>query len=236
MDVTGGPDQVGDEALEIYRATGLPVYVDAQRKRAVETLIEHCSPDIILSDDGLQHYAMPRAMELVVVNNHLGFGNGHCLPVGPLREDVSRLHSVDFVLLNQVSDTPHSSLNPFKQGFHFTVVPSAWVNIHTGEQRGLDFIPGKAICAYAGIGQPDKFFHALQRLGLSVHPCPRADHARYQTSDFASDQFDAYVMTAKDAVKCRDLAPENTWYLQVKTTLDAEFSQQFLQRLETIKQ
>jgi len=229
--------EAGDEPIEIFQRCACDVVVHEKRNLAVDYVQQKLKPDVILSDDGLQHYAMPRDVEIVVVSRSLGFGNQHCLPVGPLREPLSRLNSVDFVLINNASNTStareHPSLASVDQNLShmFSVQPVAWVNVHSGQRQTLEFKPGKNVCAYAGIGQPSKFFSELEKLGLATTQFAKDDHASYQLADFDSTKFDAYVMTAKDAVKCRGLAPENTWYLEVEAGLPSLFTAQLLRKL-----
>jgi len=234
---TSQAEDVGDEALEIFLATSVPIYVDAERSRAVEVMRSSASCDVILSDDGMQHYKMDRQLELAVVSSSLGFGNGHCLPVGPLREPVERLNDVDFILVNDTGEQHVSLANFADITQSYSVISNqaqAWVNVKTGERKPLDFIPGEQICAYAGIGQPEKFFSSLDRLGLEFERSAKEDHAHYAASDFSKPNMDAYVMTRKDAVKCSAFAHENTWYLEISTDLAPEFKTQFLEKISNL--
>lgn len=228
------PEDVGDEPLEIYQRCRCDIVVGADRAAAVTMLVEQCSPDVILSDDGLQHYRMQRDLELVIVNANQGFGNGHCLPVGPLREPVERLHEVDFVLINGKQE-PHSSLKnqALDKRSTFSVVAKNWVNLHSGKQEALNFIPSNPIRAYAGIGQPQKFFSMLESLGIEAECHAKSDHAIFEAADF-SDHTISYLITAKDAVKCKHIASMQTWYLEVQAQFDTEFKQMFLARVQKL--
>lgn len=229
-------NEVGDEALEIFAATSGLIYVDSERSRAVQVMRASKRCDLILSDDGLQHYKMDRQLEIAVVSKSRGFGNGHCLPVGPLRESPERLNSVAHVLLYE-SGALHSSLEDIDIAYQkFKVKPKQWVNVKTGETRALGFVPGGRLCAYAGLGQPDKFFTTLRALGLLFTEYAKPDHAMYKASDFSSSDFDAYVMTRKDAVKCRDLATVYTWYLEVEAELPETFKATFLEQVSNLVQ
>lgn len=233
------PALAGDEPLEIYQATKCPIVVSEDRNFAVEVLVKSADIDIVLSDDGLQHYNLTRQMEIAVFNQFHGAGNGHCLPVGPLRESVSRLHSVNFVLINQ-SPPDHSSLRDIREHVHndFSVEPVSWVNVRTGEERALnELLPelkDKNLCAVAGIGQPEKFFNSLSSLGLSFTKSAKVDHANYSREDFKESKFDGFLMTAKDAVKCKEIAPDNSWFLKVEALLPDEFKQMFLEDVQLL--
>jgi tetraacyldisaccharide 4'-kinase len=225
---------VGDEALEIFSATDAQIYVESNRARAIKVMRDSGRYDIILSDDGMQHYLMDRQFEVAVISSSLGFGNGHCLPVGPLRERPERLDTVDLIAINDTGKT-HSSLRGFNLDHEtYKVEARHWVNVRSGAIQTLDFVPGNRICAYAGIGQPGKFFASLDALGLRFTQAPREDHSRYSEKDFKLAEYDAYVMTRKDAVKCRDIAHENSWYLEVEATLPAKFKNQLVQRISTL--
>lgn len=228
------PTEAGDEPLEIMQRCYCDVVVAKERVLAVEYLVKHCKPDVILSDDGLQHYAMARQMEIVVANVNQGFGNGHCLPVGPLREPINRLQDVDFLLING-NEREHPSLKglPHMKRSAFTVAPAAWVNVVNGEREALDFQPDQPTQAYAGIGQPEKFFSTLRSLGIEAECSAKLDHAKFEQSDFNDTSVKTFVMTAKDAVKCKAIAPNNAWYLEVNAELNSEFEAAFLERVKT---
>ncbi|BAN47878.1 tetraacyldisaccharide 4'-kinase [Metapseudomonas resinovorans] len=204
-----GAEQAGDEPLLIVQRSGVPLMIDPDRSRAVRALLEQEELDLVLSDDGLQHYRLGRDLELVLIDAARGLGNRRCLPAGPLREPPERLAAVDAVLRNGASsDSP--------DGFAFTLQPSALVNLRTGERVGLDrFPPGQAVHAVAGIGNPQRFFATLEALNWRPIPHPFADHAVYspQTLEFAPAL--PLLMTEKDAVKCRAFAAADWWYLAV---------------------
>jgi tetraacyldisaccharide 4'-kinase len=213
----------GDEALLIYRRTGCPCVVAPSRPAAVRQLIEEFEVDIVLSDDGLQHYAMGRDMEIAVLDQARGIGNGFCLPAGPLREPVGRLHGVD-QLLYRGSDDP-------AQGVRYRAV--GLVNLVNGEERpaGAEALQSD-VYGVAGIGQPEQFFDSLKARGFSVEPHSFADHHFYRTEDFVGLTDKPIIMTEKDAVKCRGLAGDNAWYLKI----DAEIPQSLQQSVAALVQ
>lgn len=210
--------QAGDEPLLIVQRTDVPLMIDPDRSRAVQALLTSEPLDLILCDDGMQHYRLARDLELVLIDAARGLGNGRCLPAGPLREPVERLDDVGAVLHNGATVDP-------PRGFAFGLRPSALVNLRTGERRPLEHFPaGQALHAVAGIGNPQRFFNTLQ--GLNWQPVPHsfADHAQFDAQSLAFEPPLPLVMTEKDAVKCRDFAGDDWWYLAV----DAEPSPSFV--------
>ncbi|MGE7957802.1 tetraacyldisaccharide 4'-kinase [Pseudomonas sp. NPDC089530] len=199
----------GDEPLLIVQRTGVPLMIDPDRSRAVQALLAAEPLDLILSDDGMQHYRMGRALELVLIDAARGLGNRRCLPAGPLREPVERLQSVDAVLFNGASEDR-------EEGFAFRLAPTALVNLQSGERRGLEhFAPGQALHAVAGIGNPQRFFTTLETLHWRPVPHAFADHAEYSAQALSFTPSLPLVMTEKDAVKCRAFAACDWWYLAV---------------------
>lgn len=206
---TDDPACAGDEPVLLVQRSGVPMAVDPQRSRAIELLLEQESLDLILCDDGLQHYHVQRDLELVLIDEARGLGNGRCLPAGPLREPASRLHQVDAVLFNGTAEDK-------TQGYGMTLEPVQLVHVASGEQQPLEYFPaGQAMHAVAGIGNPQRFFETLRRLGWQPHEQAFADHARFTAEDLQFVDDLPILMTEKDAVKCRPFAPENAWYLRV---------------------
>ncbi|WP_280540148.1 tetraacyldisaccharide 4'-kinase [Chromohalobacter sp. 11-W] len=209
------PAEAGDEPVMLAAQTGLPVAVDPDRPRAARKLIA-AGCDILLSDDGLQHLAMGRDIELVVVDGARGFGNGRCLPAGPLREPLSRLDEVDAVIgngpLQQDLPVPHYSM-------HLT--PSRWRHLIDDVCYPIEGRPFNGrVHALAGIGHPARFFETLAGLNVEFDPCPLADHHRFDAADLQFSDNRPVVMTAKDAVKCRPFAHERCWVLDVEAHPD----------------
>ncbi len=240
------PQQVGDEPVLIRRQTGCPVRVDAKRLRAVQTLAAAHACDVILSDDGLQHHAMPRALELVVIDGERLLGNGHCLPAGPLREPASRLREVDWLVINGGADDALERLRmraglseglPPATAMHLQ--PSAWVNVRSGERvalMDLPLTPGRALHAVAGIGNPERFFTTLRALGLSPQCHAFADHHRFSAADLPFAQEATVLMTSKDAVKCEAFAGPQCWALEVEARLAPEFASALLKAVRELVQ
>ncbi len=220
--------QAGDEPLLIVQRTGVPLMIDPDRSRAVRALLDSEPLDLILSDDGLQHYRLARDLELVLIDAARGLGNRRCLPAGPLREPVERLHSVDALLYNGASADRDD-------GYAFGLKPSALVNLRSGERQAVDFFaPGQAVHAVAGIGNPQRFFNTLE--GLHWRPVAHAfaDHAAYSAQTLTFTPSLPVVMTEKDAVKCRPFAADDWWYLAVDAVPSAAFVSWFDSQLSRL--
>lgn len=202
--------QCGDEPLLIHRRTGAPTVVAPDRSAAVRSLLANADVDLVLSDDGLQHYALARDFEIVLVDAVRGAGNGFCLPAGPLREPLARLAQVDYLLLRG-SDDP-------LQGVCYVTEGLRPVQEHCAERTSAP-LPGSAVHAVAGIGQPQQFFKTLEAMGFVVDEHPFADHHRYTEQDFAAFSDRPIIMTEKDAVKCRSMATGPMWYLKISARL-----------------
>jgi tetraacyldisaccharide 4'-kinase len=204
----------GDEPLLIATQTQVPVMVNKCRSQAVQDLIEQHQVEIVVSDDGLQHYAMSRTVEIAVIDGHRRFGNGFFLPAGPLRESLSRLKSVDFVVNNG---------SVFPGEISAQIKPTHFVNLITGEKKPLDFFSHQTCHGVAGIGYPQRFFQTLMQLGVEVQQHEFTDHYQYQVKDLEFDDNHPIIMTAKDWVKCRDFANEKMYYLEIDLDISDDF-------------
>ncbi|MCQ4233286.1 tetraacyldisaccharide 4'-kinase [Pseudomonas stutzeri] len=217
--------EAGDEPLLIVQRTAVPLMIDPDRARAVLALLASEPLDLILSDDGLQHYRLARDLELVLIDAARGLGNHRCLPAGPLREPAERLQTVDAVLCNGAqADAP--------EGYAFRLQPSALIELHSGDRWPLDhFPPGQSLHAVAGIGNPQRFFSTLEALHWRPIPHAFADHAAYSAQQLQFAPELPLVMTEKDAVKCRAFAPPGWSYLQVEAAPSAAFVAWFDEQL-----
>ncbi|MEH0874718.1 tetraacyldisaccharide 4'-kinase [Pectobacterium cacticida] len=217
--------QAGDEPVLIMQRTGAPVAVAPRRRDAVNILLAQYAPEVIIADDGLQHYALARDIELVVVDGIRRFGNGWWLPAGPMREREGRLASVDAVIVN--GGTPRMN----EIGMTLTVGMA--VNVLSGESRALSQFHD--VVAMAGIGHPPRFFATLRDAGVSVaREVAFADHQVYRPEQLVSLTQDAtqpLLMTEKDAVKCKSFAQDNWWYLPVYAVLAEPQSAQLLDKI-----
>ncbi|BFM48176.1 tetraacyldisaccharide 4'-kinase [Marinomonas sp. THO17] len=230
--------EVGDEPVMLVQRTGCPMAVFTERKLAIETLLTNHDIDIIISDDGMQHYAMARDIEIAMVDAQRGLGNGQLLPVGPLREPKSRLGTVDFV----VSITEH--ITPALQQLALSIHHFPLTSSTLSSLDGLRSVSCQQAFKethdwhlMAGIGNPQRFENTLLSLGLPEGYTHHwySDHHAFSAKDIIRDR--AVIMTEKDAVKCRHLEIENqaVWYLPVTLNLSEAFKEAFLAKLNDIK-
>lgn len=217
---------VGDEPRLIYQRTGCPVVVGPDRRADVEMLLSRHECDVVLCDDGMQHYALRRDAEIAVVDARRQFGNGLCLPAGPLREPVSRLSSVDAVLFNGgQADQCAFSL----QAMNCLPVGQA-----ESPARALKDFSGQTVHAVAGIGHPARFFSMLESQGIRVIPHAFADHHDYRESDLDFNDELAVLMTEKDAVKCGQFTRANLWSVPVEVSLTETAQQQIDEIIDSL--
>jgi tetraacyldisaccharide 4'-kinase len=203
--------------------------VGADRVAAIDFLLENNQCDIVLSDDGLQHYRMKRDLEIAVIDSSRGFGNGFCLPAGPLRERVSRLNEVDLVVNNDTT-----AINTDQCSYTLQIV--SLVSLHGNDSRSISSFIEQPVHAVAGIGNPTRFFSQMRQNGLDIIEHAFPDHHVYQQEDFAGWKNDCIIMTEKDAVKCRHLSLKDAWVVTVKAqlsnTLESQLSSMLLPLLK----
>jgi len=216
------PSVSGDEPLLIKLSTNCVVMVNRDRSQAVNDLLTQHDIDVVVSDDGLQHYAMGRDVEICVIDGNNRIGNGFYLPSGMLRESTSRLKSVDFII-NNGSNYPGE--------FSAKVNPIGFVIIITGEKKPLDFFHTEYCHGVAGIGNPSKFFSTLKNLHIHVQEHSFADHYAYQKSDLEFKDNHPIIMTSKDWVKCREFANDKMYYLDIDIDISEDFFKKLLLKL-----
>lgn len=233
VDVHSNPAVVGDEPLLLARKSGCPVWVGRDRVAAGNALLRaHPECDVLVSDDGLQHYRLSRDVEIVVVDGDRIFGNGLLLPAGPLREGISRLGSVDAVVVNGGS---LKAVMRLRNEFEMSLEGEVFCNLRNPNLRARGAVfGGKKLHAVAGIGNPQRFFSHLRRLGLVFEEHAFPDHCAFRPQDLDYDNADALLMTEKDAVKCAGFADERYWALAVEAVLPPSFGQTVLQKLRDI--
>ncbi len=219
-------ESVGDEALMLKQLTSCPVAVSADRYEAATYLTEKYELDVIISDDGLQHYSLPRDFEIVVVDGDREFGNGRCLPAGPLREPKSRLNSVDLVISNG-----ENAAYEYQYTSIVTNVVSLTDKIAT---KDLSSFAGAKVHAVAGIGYPERFFTLLRNADIEVITHSFEDHHRYSLMDLEFGDNLAILMTEKDAVKCKPFGKDNTWYVPMSIVPNAKLENRIFKILEDI--
>ncbi len=212
VDVSDLACDVGDEPLLIAQKTACPVVVAPKRVDAVNYLLRHYQPQIVISDDGLQHYAMGRSIEIVVIDGVRGLGNGFVLPAGPLRESARRLKTVDFVVVNS---------GHWKNAYSMSMIASDMTNLVNGDVLKVTDL-NASVAAVAGIGNPQRFHMTLSDLGVVFNAYSFADHYAFKPQDLLLKE-DIIVMTDKDAVKCRPFATKNMYVLPVLAKLESSF-------------
>ena len=224
----GKPDYYGDEPCLMAQRSGCPVWVGSDRVAVARALMEaHPQIDVILSDDGLQHYRLSRDFEIAVIDGAQGLGNRWLLPSGPLREPVTRLDEVDAVVINGRDET-----RAWPQALAMQLDGNRFRNLqHPDQTVGSEYFRGRPVHAIAGIGNPQRFFAQLGRIGVSCMPRAFADHHAYTAQDlfFAGDH--DIVMTEKDAVKCAAFATGRHWALIVNAEPDPRLGEMILSRL-----
>ena len=235
-EVAGGDDarSAGDEAVLLAQGCSCPVWTGSDRARAAMALLAahpHC--DLILCDDGLQHYGLARDIE-IAVEDERGHGNGLLLPAGPLREPSSR--RVDATVVNGAFDAINNRALPLRSGrvFGMRLQPAgmAWLN---GAAVTAQELAGKRLHAVAGIGNPRRFFRTLQAMGLDFQPHAFPDHHPYVSADLDFAECDAVLMTQKDAVKCRAFGRDDVIVLRVAAEPEPAFADFLLEALDGLK-
>lgn len=209
------PAVVGDEPLLMAKRLVCPVVIHPDRVAAARMLVA-MGCDVVVADDGLQHYRLQRQLELAVVDARRGFGNGRLLPAGPLREPLSRLQSVDRIMINGQDETVQGTLPAAIPRTHFRLLPGTVRDVRERRSAELEHWRGHRVHAVAGIGDPRRFFDMLEEQGIEVIPHPYPDHDAPSAKELAFDDGLDVLMTEKDAVKFRGHAPANFWYVPVK--------------------
>lgn len=214
--VTAGTDPflVGDEPVLIAREAEVPVVIARKRGKAVDRLLQETGVDLVIADDGLQHLALGRVVEIAVIDGMTGYGNGLLLPAGPLREPLSRLERVDIRV--------RRGGQPKEGEYSMSVNASAARNLVSGEEVELVEFSGAPLVAVAGIHQPERFFSTLRNLGLQIQEKAFSDHHAFQVGDIPQAPESPVLMTAKDAVKCESFAQENWWAVKQVVTIPQE--------------
>jgi tetraacyldisaccharide 4'-kinase len=214
------PRLVGDEPVLLARQTGCPVVVAPKRATAVQSLLKNQQCNLIISDDGLQHYGLHRNIEIVVLDGTRRFGNQYCLPAGPLREQISRLNTVDFIVTT--GDTMQYQLKSLRGVSNNKL------------SQDLSKLRGQTVHAIAGIGNPARFFRILRDNDLKLHCHEWPDHHNYIPDNIEFNDNLPVIMTEKDAVKCQKFANSQHWYLPIEAQLPKSYAERLLKKLERI--
>ena len=223
-------NEVGDEPLLMARRNICPVWVGKDRVAAArQALLSDPQCDVLLCDDGLQHYRLQRDMEIAVIDGTRLFGNGHLIPAGPLREPVTRLNTVDAVVINGGQDFPKA-----RNQYAMQLSGNIFYNLRHPEMiANAEQFRGLRLHAAAGIGNPQRFFSYLATMGLSFKPHAFADHHLYKADDLNFDECDSLLLTEKDAVKCTSFADDRYWVLRVDAQVDPSLLNHILRKIAT---
>jgi tetraacyldisaccharide 4'-kinase len=215
----------GDEPVLIHKRTGCPVVVGSDRVKSCEMLVSQFDCDVIISDDGMQHYRLQRDIEVAIVDAAREFGNGWVLPVGPLRELTKRLKSVDYVVYNGFN----------KNEMSYELQAGAPVCVQTDELIPGHHIEEQPIHAVCGIGNPSRFEQTVKDMNIKTESFTAfADHHQFSANDFNEFGAQPVVMTEKDAVKCQAFAKPNWWYIPVNAVLPQAFEKQLLTHIKQV--
>jgi tetraacyldisaccharide 4'-kinase len=225
VEPTDDPHVVGDESILLARRTNVPVAVGRDRRAASQLLIS-AGCNVVVSDDGLQHYALARDCEIVVIDADRRFGNRRLLPAGPLRESPARLRGVDAIVLNgggnDNSAAPNAGMSLPTPPMRMRLEAIFAIELKHRTSKALREFAGHSVHAIAAIGNPQRFFDMLRSRAIDVVPHPLPDHAHLRAEDifFADDR--AVLMTEKDAVKCADIAGPQHWYVPVRAVFSTD--------------
>ena len=225
-------EDAGDEPLIIRRNTNRPVCISPNRPQAVKKLLEDTDTNIVISDDGLQHYKLGRDMEIIVFDGLRGIGNSLCLPAGPLREPIERSKDADFI----VSSTKRLNIEEIHEDCLMTYKPLEWVRLSDNRRfPAKDWPLSRNVHAVAGIGNPSKFYNTLTVLGLNLVEHSFPDHYQFKEDDLNFEDNHPILMTEKDAVRCMDMKNKNLWYLSIEAEIkDDSFKTELLAKLKEI--
>ena len=216
---------VGDEALLMAIRTGVPVYAGPKRLETIDKCLRSHYCDVVISDDGMQHYKLPRDIQIAVIDGERKLGNELCLPAGPLREKKERLKKCDLIVVNGEKHEQTNWIEMKMSGLKL-------INIKTGKTKQLKNFAKQNINAVTGIGNPQRFYHTLEQAGIKLQQYSFPDHYSFKPNDLKFDNDFPILMTEKDAVKCKLFADDNCWYLPVDAQLEKSFDTIFIKLFE----
>ena len=233
VDIASDPATVGDEPVLLARRSGCPVVVDADRFRAAEMLVAD-GADVIIADDGLQHYRLARTYEICVIDGARGLGNRYLLPAGPLRETISRLSEVDQVLLNGAMRDTGTAITAVEQNsIEFELIAEEVSRLNGSLTRPIERFEGSTVHGVAAIGNPRRFFDLLRAHGMQVIEHALPDHAALSSRDLKfGDEFEI-LMTEKDAVKLGSAVADKLWTVPVELKMDPLRAGPWLEQIES---
>ena len=222
-------DSSGDEPKLIFNQTNCPTIISPDRVEAVKFLLKKYECDVIVSDDGMQHYKLDRDMEIALVDGFRKFGNGLTFPAGPLREPLKRLKEVDYIINTNKYRSSEEELS--KKDILMIYEPVSWVRLNSKEERKIeDWRMDKLVYGVAGISNPNNFFSTLRNLGFEVIENIFPDHHVFNKEDFIGLEDLPIIMTEKDAIKCSNFNG-NIWYLKIKAKLPNDFANEIYNKI-----
>ena len=226
--------QAGDEPLLMARRKICPVWIGRDRAATARAALQvHLQCDIVLCDDGLQHYRLQRDVEIAVIDGERGFGTGWLLPAGPLREPVSRLQTVDAVVVNGGTVATGQYAMRLEGSVFYNLLDPGQTATADDLRKRTAVSHGSKVHAVAGIGNPQRFFNHLEQLGIAFTPHPFPDHHQYSASDLAFADCEAILLTEKDAVKCASFADARYWVLRVDALVDPDLLEHILRKIKS---
>jgi tetraacyldisaccharide 4'-kinase len=217
---------VGDEAILFMRKAICPIVVCIDRVKAAKLLIKHSTCDVIVSDDGLQHYALKRDMEIIMIDGLRQFGNRQLLPAGPLREPLSRLKRATFMITN---------VNALTAKYQMAYVGDEVISVKTGARKSLSEFRHSHVHLVTAIGNPQRFYQTCLAFELKIIKHFFTDHYLFREKDFQFNNNLPIIMTEKDVVKCYHFADERFWYLPTEVQMDTYFETQLVKQLQHLK-
>ena len=228
---SSSPSDVGDEPLIIHKNTNCPVVIGSNRVNASKFLIEKTNCNILISDDGLQHFKLGRDIEIAMIDGIRKFGNNLLIPAGPLREPIKRLEQIDFVINTNSFYSKEAETK--ENNFLMSYKPIHWVNLVTNQSINIqDWSKDKIVYGIAGIGNPTSFFSLLRSLDFQVIEKIFPDHHEFIDTDFSELNDLPIVMTEKDAIKCKFLKNPNCWYLKIEPIIDEKFRNNLFKKIK----
>jgi len=238
VQANSNPNIVGDEAVLMAKRTFVPVYAGANRLASIDQLLKAHPCDVIISDDGMQHYKLPRDIQIAVIDAQRQLGNGYCLPAGPLREKKERLKTCDFIVVNGGFSTDLSILNQDVESYctNMNLSGKTLINLSSNKEKPISDFTGKKVQALTGIGNPQRFYLTLRKHDIHVTENSFPDHHAFTQDDLAFDRDELILMTEKDAVKCQSLIKDSNayWYLPVSADLSEEFETKIIEALDRV--
>jgi tetraacyldisaccharide 4'-kinase len=226
--VNDNADLYGDEPVLISNSLQCPVIIDPKRNRAIEYIKNSYDVNLIISDDGLQHFPLTPSIKILLIDGNRLFGNGMCLPAGPLREPFKKYHHDDFIVINSPAKIPEPNKNNV---YNATIKVTGFACLHNDKMQPVEFFRNKKIAAITGIANPTRFFKLLRDLNIDINEYAFKDHHNFNEKNLAVPE-EIIIMTEKDAVKCKNFSRKSCYYLKISLEPSANFFKDLCQHSE----